>query len=154
MFRMGDKICKKDESFETALKYNRRVLWANEVIVFYAYDGGVTEQFSSAPPEDFVIMPQPKRPVLKVGDTVRLAHSVGKQRFRVLYLIDEYALIKDELATPQEGTLLQIELAELLEPIGWGITRIDWDDDTTWRVTITGTGKIPDWMGETDHPLS
>jgi len=151
---MGDKIAKKGEAFESSIKFNRRVLWANDEIVFYVYDGGPTEQYSSAPPEDFMILPQPKRPGLKVGDAVRLAHSVGKQRFRVLYLIEEYALIKDELASPQEGTIIQIELAELLEPVGWNVNRIDWLDDSTWSVTITGTGKIPDWAGNTDHPLS
>jgi len=145
---MGDKICKKGESFETAIKYNRRVLWANDLVVFYAYDGGVTEQFSSAPPEDFVILPQPKRPGLKVGDRAKLAKSTGKTKFTIKHILEDKALLKGD-----DGSITTMDL-DLLEPVNWNITRIDWDDDTTWRVTITGTGKIPDWMGETDHPLS
>jgi len=151
---MGDKICKKGEAFESSVKYNRRVLWANDEIVFYAYDGGVTEQYSSAPPEDFVILPQPKRPGLQVGDTVKLRSTTGSYRLKILYIIDGYALVQDLGATPQEGTVLSIELLDQLVPLNWSLNRIDWLDDSTWSVTITGTGKIPDWAGNTDHPLS
>jgi len=146
---MGEKIYKKGESFETAKAFDRHVLWANDDTVFYAYaagDKGIG--YASSSPEDFVILPQPQRPGLKVGDIAKLRHSNGKARFTIKFIIDNDALVKGD-----DGTVKIIGL-DSLEPVNWNITRIDWTDDTTWVVTITGTGKIPDWVGDTDHPLS
>jgi hypothetical protein len=153
LFKLGDKIAKQGESFETATKLNRRVLWASDEVVFYAYGDG-TEGYSSAPPRDFVILPQPKRPGFKVGDVVHVVRSPHKTRYTILHIVDgKVALVQGGPALAY-GDDLHILPLDQLEPAGWHITRIDWTDDTTWSVTITGTGKIPDWVGETDHPLS